>query len=58
MSNSKTLPDDTENPFEDDILEYATEVPLQLLIIGRPKCGKTTLAKKMAAKYGIVHVSM
>jgi adenylate/nucleoside-diphosphate kinase len=58
MSRSKVLPRDTDNPFEDDILEYAKQTPLQLLIIGRPKCGKTTLAKKIAAKYGIVHVSM
>lgn len=27
-------------------------------MIGRPKCGKTTLAKRIAAKYQIVHVSV
>jgi shikimate kinase len=32
-------------------------VPLQLLVIGRPKSGKSSLAKAIAAKYNLVLVS-
>jgi adenylate kinase family enzyme len=33
-------------------------IPLQLLIIGRPKSGKTTLAKALAKKYNLVLISI
>lgn len=58
LSQQERLPADSEDPFEDDIIEYAHQTPLQLLIIGRPKCGKTALAKRLAAKYQIMHVSV
>ena len=32
-------------------------VPLQLLVIGRPKSGKSSLSKAIAAKYNLVLVS-
>ena len=38
-----------------DILQYAKLVPLQLLIIGRPKSGKTTLAKAVAKQYNLIY---
>jgi predicted GTPase len=48
---------DNANPFTEDIIQYAKMVPLQLLIIGRPKSGKSTLAKAIAAKYNLVLIS-
>ena len=33
-------------------------VPLQLLILGRPKSGKSTLAKAIAKKYSLVYISV
>jgi adenylate kinase family enzyme len=33
-------------------------VPLQLAIIGRPKSGKTTLAKAIAKKYNLILISV
>lgn len=33
-------------------------MPLQLLVIGRAKSGKSSLAKAVAAKYGLVLVSL
>lgn len=33
-------------------------MPLQLLILGRPKSGKTTLAKAIAKKYNLVYISI
>jgi adenylate kinase family enzyme len=33
-------------------------IPLQLIVIGRPKSGKTTLAKAIAKKYSLVLISI
>lgn len=33
-------------------------MPLQLLILGRPKSGKTTLAKAVSKKYSLVYISV
>jgi len=32
--------------------------PLQIIILGRPKAGKSTLAKKIAQKYRLIHISL
>jgi adenylate kinase family enzyme len=40
------------------VLEYARLVPLQLLVIGRPKSGKTTLARSLAKKYSLIYISV
>lgn len=37
---------------------HAKLVPLQLLILGRPKSGKSSLAKAIAAKYNLVLISV
>ena len=42
----------------EDILTYAEKQPLQLLVIGRPKSGKSTLAKAIAKKYNLVYISL
>lgn len=41
-----------------DIFNFTKLVPLQLLILGRPKSGKTTLAKAIAKKYSLVYISI
>ena len=48
---------DNKEPFFEDILQFAKMVPLQLLMIGRPKSGKSTLAKAIAGKYNLVLIS-
>ena len=48
---------DNANPFFEDIFMHAKMVPLQLLIIGRPKSGKSSLARAIAAKYNLVLIS-
>jgi adenylate kinase family enzyme len=42
----------------EDILTYAKQEPLQLLVIGRPKSGKSTLAKAIARKYNLIYISV
>ena len=49
---------DNKKPFFEDILQFAKMVPLQLLMIGRPKSGKSSLAKAIAAKYNIILISV
>jgi SpoVK/Ycf46/Vps4 family AAA+-type ATPase len=49
---------DSGNPFLEDIIKLAKLVPLQLLVLGRPKSGKTTLAKAIAKKYSLVYISI
>ena len=41
-----------------DVVAMAQKAPLQLLVIGRPKSGKTTLAKAVAKKYSLVYISI
>ena len=48
LSSCKTLPKDSSNPFEEDIVNLAKKEPLQILMLGRAKSGKTTLSKAIA----------
>lgn len=58
LSMQERIVRDNANPFTEDILQFAKMVPLQLLIIGRPKSGKSTLAKAIAASYNLVLISI
>lgn len=42
----------------EDIISYAKMAPLQLLILGRPKSGKSSLAKAVAKHYSLVYISV
>jgi hypothetical protein len=57
MSMDDHIARDNANPFFEDILQHARKVPLQLLIIGRAKSGKSSLAKAIAKKYNLVLIS-
>ena len=58
LSKEAKIAKDNENPFLEDILELAKLAPMQLLIIGRPKSGKSTLAKAIAKKYNLIYISV
>lgn len=58
LSEENKLPKDNTNPFMVDVLELAKKTPLQLLIIGRPKSGKSTLAKAIAIAYNLFYISI
>lgn len=58
MSSQDGIAKDNANPFNEDILQFARMVPLQLLIIGRPKSGKSSLAKAIAKEYNLVLISI
>jgi nicotinamide riboside kinase len=49
---------DNDDPFSEDVLEYVRMVPLQLLVIGRAKSGKSVLARAIAKKYNLVYMSI
>jgi len=57
MSMDDHIQRDNANPFFEDILMYAKMVPLQLLMIGRPKSGKSSLARAIAVKYNLALIS-
>ena len=57
MSMAEHIERDNKEPFFEDILQFAKMVPLQLLMIGRPKSGKSTLANAIAGKYNLVLIS-
>ena len=58
MSMDDHIVRDNKNPFFEDIIQFAKMVPLQLLMIGRPKSGKSSLAKAIAAKYNLILISV
>lgn len=58
LSAEDSIQRDSNNPFQEDIIKFAKLVPLQLLILGRPKSGKSTLAKAIAKKYSLVYISI
>lgn len=58
LSSEDHIQKDSSNPFLDDIITFTGLVPLQLLILGRPKSGKTTLAKAVSKKYNLVYISV
>jgi predicted ATP-grasp superfamily ATP-dependent carboligase len=50
--------DDFYNCAEQDLIEAANAMELRVLVIGKPRSGKTTLAKNLSLKLDLVHVSV
>ena len=48
ISGDSHLPIDNGLPDEDDLIQYAKQRPLQILLHGKPKCGKSKIAKNQA----------
>jgi adenylate/nucleoside-diphosphate kinase len=48
-SGDPELPIDNPLPDEDDLIEYAKRRPLQILLHGKPKVGKTHISKNLAS---------
>jgi adenylate kinase family enzyme len=40
------------------LIDYATNPAPRVLLLGKPRSGKTTLAKKLSEKLDLVHVSI
>ena len=58
LSAMQELPKDSNDPFKQDIVNFANLPPLQILIIGRAKSGKSTLAKQIAKYYNLIYISL
>lgn len=58
VSNSETLPAENKNTFVDDLQEYCKLIPLQLLIVGRAKSGRSLIAQEISKRYNLVYISI
>ena len=57
-SKYQKLPFDTLDPFNEDIIEYANQRPLQILVLAKPKTGCTSFCKQFSLKVDIVHIEI
>ena len=57
-SQYNRLPVDSPNPYEDDIIEYANRPPIQMLLLAKPKSGRSTFAKALAKRLDIEYIDL
>lgn len=50
--------DDFYTCADQDLIDAARTESLRLLVIGKPRCGKTKLSKNLAARLDLVHISI
>lgn len=50
--------DDFVNSATQDLINYATTAAPKVLLLGKPRSGKTTLAKLLAERLNLVHVNV
>ena len=58
ISQSGIKDDDFVTSYTQDLIDYACTPTPKVLLIGKPRSGKSTLAKLLAKKLGLVHVSV
>lgn len=56
LSKQSALPIDNRDPYVEDLIDYAKKESLQILVIGKPKLGKTTFCKDLAKLLDIYHI--
>jgi adenylate/nucleoside-diphosphate kinase len=47
------IPSDPYDTYNLDVIEYANRRPLQILVLAKPKSGKTTYCRAIAKKFDI-----
>lgn len=57
-SKMSELPRDTSEPFVDDVIEYAQGVPMQILLIGKVRGGRSVLGRGLAKKLDVEYVDL
>lgn len=58
VSKNDCLPFDNPDPFIEDLLEYSDQAPLQILVIAKPKVGKSSFCATLAKKLDIIHIDL
>lgn len=58
MSKRSRIEREKMNSMKDDLIGYGEETPLQILLVGEPKSGKSTVGKELAIKLDIEYVEI
>lgn len=58
ISGGGLIDDDFLTCAQQDLIDYATKPAPRVLLLGKPRCGKTTLARKLCQKLDLVHASI
>ncbi|EGR31735.1 hypothetical protein IMG5_103090 [Ichthyophthirius multifiliis] len=56
ISKGGKIPQDTLDAYKEDVLEYANKRPLQMLVMGKPKTGKSKFCSLLQKKIDIIHI--
>jgi hypothetical protein len=58
ISKDGLVDDDFSSCPQNDLIEYASKQALRIMLFGKPRSGKTTLAKNMCKRLDLVHVNV
>lgn len=56
ISKNDCLPFDNADPYIEDIIEYSNQAPLQILVLAKPRIGKSAFCASLAKKMDIFHI--
>lgn len=58
ISKTSKIADENMDAIKEDLIDYGKETPFQILVIGEPKTGKSTVSKELALKLDIEYVEI
>jgi len=58
FSTKNYLPFDSPDPFYQDLKDFASDEVLQIMLVGKPKVGKSTFAKLLSLSINIEYIDL